>query len=206
MKSGIIILSELRGPVREHVLDIQRRFDPKLASSATPHVTITGSSGMGPISSEMTEDALRAALEPIARATEPMTLPFLRPMRFMQTNVVVLPLDPNGPIRALHERIKSSGLLFEQPRFTFTPHVTLSFFRELTADDARALLASRVDEPVTIDHIAAYRTVDITNSKKILELSLEAKVTRASAVESPSVLSASRKVSNPLNRGVRKHD
>jgi len=197
MKSGIIILSELRGPVRDHVLDIQRRFDPKLAATATPHVTITGSSGMGPISSEMTEDALRAALEPIARATEPMTLPFLRPMRFMQTNVVVLPLDPNGPIRALHERIKLSGLLFEQPRFTFTPHVTLSFFRELTPDDARALLALRVEEPVTIDHIAAYRTVDITNSKKILELSLGARTALSSTAESPtvlSVLSASRKV------------
>lgn len=206
MKSGIIILSELRGTVRERVLDIQRRFDPKLAATATPHVTITGSSGMGPISSEMTEDALRTALEPIARETEPMTLPFLRPMRFMQTNVVVLPLDPNGPIRALHERIKSSGLLFERPRFTFTPHVTLSFFRELTLDDARDLLALRVDEPVTIDHIAAYRTVDITNSKKILELALGAKTAQSSTVESPSVLSASRKVSKPLNRGVRKSD
>ena len=136
MKSGIIILTELRGAVRARVLEIQRRFDPKLAATAAPHVTITGSSGTGPISSEMTEDELRAALEPIARETEPMTLPFLRPMRFMQTNVVVLPLDPNGPIRALHERIKSSGLRFAQPRFTFTPHVTLSFFRELTADDA----------------------------------------------------------------------
>jgi 2'-5' RNA ligase len=154
----------------------------------------------------MTEDALRAALEPIARATEPMTLPFLRPMRFMQTNVVVLPLDPNGPVRALHERIKSSGLLFEQPRFTFTPHVTLSFFRELTPDDARALLALRVDEPVTIDHIAAYRTVDITNSKKILELSLGARTAASATAESPTVLSASRKVSKPLNRAVRKHD
>jgi len=172
MKSGIIILSELRGAVRERVLEIQHRFDPKLATTATPHVTITGSSGTGPISGTMTRDELRSALEPIARATEPMTLPFLRPMRFMQSNVVVLPLDPNGPIRALHERIKTSGLLFAQPRFTFTPHVTLSFFRELTPDDASALLALRVDEPVTIDHIAAYRTVDITNSKKLLELSL----------------------------------
>jgi 2'-5' RNA ligase len=172
VKSGIIILSELRGPLRELVLDIQRRFDPKLAAGVPPHVTITGSSGMGPISTHTTQDELRSALEPVARETEPMTLRFKRPIRFMQTNVVVLPLDPNGPIRALHERIKTSGLVFEHPRFTFTPHVTLSFFRELTPDDARALLAVRVDEPVTIDHISAHRTVDITNSKKLLELPL----------------------------------
>ena len=168
----------------------------KLAATAAPHVTITGSSGTGPISSEMSVDALRSALEPIARGTEPMTLPFLRPMRFMQTNVVVLPLDPNGPIRALHERIKSSGLFFEQPRFTFTPHVTLSFFRELSANDARALLALHIDEPVAIDHIAAYRTVDITNSKKLLELPLGVRAAQSSAD----------KVSKPLHRGVRKPD
>jgi 2'-5' RNA ligase len=172
MKSGIIILSELRGDVRERVLEIQRRFDPKLAAGVPPHVTITGSSGIGPISTHTKPADLRRALEPIARQTEPMTLTFRRPMRFMQTNVVVLPLDPNGPLRALHERIKNSGLLYEQPRFTFTPHVTLSFFRELTPADHRALLALRLDEPVTIDHISAHRTVDIVNSKKLLELSL----------------------------------
>lgn len=172
MKSGIIILSEVRGPLRERILDIQRRFDPKLANGVPPHVTITGSSGIGPIATDTSLERLRAALEPVARQTEPMSLPFKRPMRFMQTNVVVLPLDPNGLLRALHERIKSSGLTYEQPRFTFTPHVTLSFFRELSAEDERALLAIRITEPVLVDHISAHRTIDITNTTKLLELPL----------------------------------
>ena len=174
MKSGIIILSEIRGPLRERILEIQRHFDPKLANGVAPHVTLTGSSGIGPISTHTTDAQLRAALEPIARATEPMTLQLGRPMRFMQTNVVVLPLDPNGPIRALHERIKSSGLVYERPRFTFTPHVTLSFFRELSPTDVHALLALRVDEPVIVDHISAHRTVDIVNTKKLMEFPLGA--------------------------------
>src|SRR5262245_59060613 len=118
--------------MRERILAIQRRFDPKLAAGVAPHLTLSGSSGMGPIPTSTTTEELRAALEPIARDTAPLTLTFLPPIRFMQTNVVVLPLDPNGPVRALHERIKRSGLRYEQPRFTFTPHVTLSFFRELT--------------------------------------------------------------------------
>ena len=172
MKSGIIILSELRGPLRDRILDIQRRFDPRLAKGVPPHVTITGSSGIGPIATDTPPAKLRAALEPIARETQPMTLSFQRPMRFMQTNVVVLPLDPNGPLRALHERIMNSGLTYEQPRFTFTPHVTLSFFRELSFADEREILRVHVDEPVTIDHISAHRTVDITNTTKLLELDL----------------------------------
>jgi 2'-5' RNA ligase len=173
VKSGIVILSELQGELRERILDIQRRFDPRLAAGVPPHLTLTGSSGMGPIPTETSVEQLRLALEPVARETSPMTLQFLRPHRFMQTNVVVLPLDPNGPVRALHERIKTSGLTYEQPRFTFTPHVTLSFFRELSAAEARELLSLRVTDPVHIDRISAHRTTNIVNSTKLIELLLE---------------------------------
>lgn len=178
MKSGIVILAELQGIVRERVHEIQRRFDPKLAAGLPPHVTITGSSGMGPISTRTSTDELRRALEPIAGETKPMSLAFGSPMRFMQTNVVVLPMDPHGPLRELHDRIKASGLTFERPRFTFTPHVTLSFFRELSPEELRSLLALRIPEPVTIDRIAAHRTVGIVNSKKLLELRLGSRAGR----------------------------
>lgn len=172
MKSGIIILSEIQGAARERILEIQRRFDPKLAAGVPPHLTLSGSSGMGPITTSTPIKALRVALEPVARETAPLTLSFQKPIRFMQTNVVVLPLDPNGPVRALHERIKSSGLTYEQPKFTFTPHVTLSFFRELSPADVEALLAVRVPDRLRIDTIAVYRTVDILDSKKLFELPL----------------------------------
>ena len=172
MKPGIVILSELHGDLREKILDIQRRFDPKLAAGIPPHLTLTGSSGMGPIPPKTSVEELRTALEPVARDTAPMTLSFLPPMRFMQTNIVVLPLDPNGPIRALHERILRSGLKYEQPRFTFTPHVTLSFFRTLERDEVKELLALRVQDPITVDRISAHRTVNTINTEKVLELAL----------------------------------
>lgn len=176
MKSGIVILTELRGPVRERVLEIQHRFDPKLAAGVAPHLTLAGSSGMGPIAPGIPLDELRRRLEPIARETRPMTLHLLRPIKFMQRDVVVLPLDPHGPLRALHERIKRSGLRYEEPRHAFTPHVTLSFFRELSQDALRQLLGVRVREPVVVDHIQVHRTVDITNTEKLFELPLAGSV------------------------------
>ena len=172
MKAGIIILSELQGALRARVLDIQERYDPKLAASLPPHLTLTGSSGMGPIPAGTSVAELRKALEPIARDTAPMTLPFLKPMRFMQTNIVVLPLDPNGAIRALHDRIKSSGLRYEQPRFTFTPHVTLSFFPALEPDSLRELMRLRIDDQVVLTRIAAYQTTGGIGTRKLLELEL----------------------------------
>lgn len=172
MKPGIIVMSELRGELAARVLEIQRRVDPRMAAELPPHVTITGSSGMGPIAPDVSDETLRAALEPVVAATTPFTVRLQPPMRFMQSTVVVMQIDPNGPIRALHERVKLSGVQYETARFTFTPHLTLSFYPELARDTLRDLLRFRIDEPVPIDSIQAYRAIDLTRTKKILDLPL----------------------------------
>lgn len=172
MKPGIIVMSELRGALADRVREIQQRFDPRMAAELPPHITITGSSGMGPIAPSTTDDELRRALERVAADTPPFDVRLQPPMRFMQSEVVVMPVDPNGPVRALHERIKLSGLAYEQPRFTFTPHLTLSFYPELSREKLRDLVRFRVDEPVTIDSIQAYRALDLTRTTKVLDLPL----------------------------------
>jgi 2'-5' RNA ligase len=172
VKSGIIILATLTGAVRDRVREVQQRYDPKLASLVTPHLTITGSSGMGPISTRTSVDELRARLEPITSTTPPMSLPLGPPERFPQTNVIALPLDPHGPLRVLHDRIKGSGLLYEQPRFPFTPHITLSLFPELAPAKLRKLLAVRITEPVQIAAIECWQTLDIIETTRLLELPL----------------------------------
>jgi 2'-5' RNA ligase len=172
VKPGIIVMSELRGEIAERVLEIQRRVDPRMAAELPPHVTITGSSGMGPISPDVSDEALRDALVPVAAATEAFSVRLQPPMRFMQSTVVVMPIDPNGPIRALHERVKLSGVQYEAARFTFTPHLTLSFYPELSRDALRELLRVRFDEPLPIDSIQAYRAIDLTRTRKVLDLAL----------------------------------
>jgi 2'-5' RNA ligase len=127
---------------------------------------------MGPMSPAISDASLRAALEPVAAETASFTVTLQPPMRFMQSTVVVMTIDPNGPIRALHERIKSAGLSYEAPRFTFTPHVTLSFYPELPRDRLAELLRVRIDDVVTVDSIQAYRAVSLTRTQKVLDLPL----------------------------------
>jgi 2'-5' RNA ligase len=170
VKPGIIVMSELHGAVADQLRDIQQRYDPRMAAELPPHITITGSSGMGPFPPETTDAQLRVALEKVAADTHPFSVLLQPPERFMQSTVVVMTIDPNGPIRALHERIKSSGLPFEQPRFTFTPHVTLSFYPELARERLRDLLRLRITEPVVVKSIQAYRAIDLTRTKKVLDL------------------------------------
>jgi 2'-5' RNA ligase len=170
LKLGIVVMFELTGSLGDRLRQLHARFDPRMAVELPPHITITGSSGMGPISPEVTDEELRVALQPVALETAPFLVRLEPPIRFMQSTVVVMTIDPNGPIRALHERIKRSGLPFEPPRFTFTPHLTLSFYPELNRERLRDLLRFRVDEPVLVDAMQAYRAVDLTRTKRVLHL------------------------------------
>jgi len=170
--NGIFIVSELTGDVRERVHAIQRVYDHKLAKGTPPHITLAGSSGVGPLPVETSADQIRELLEPIVRDTPPITVRFERPHRYMTTDIVVLPVDPHGPIRTLHERIASSGLRFERSRHRFSPHCTLSFYRTLTPANERKLMAVRVEEWAVITRLQFYLTLDLVSSRKVVELQL----------------------------------
>jgi 2'-5' RNA ligase len=169
---GIFVLAELPGVVGEQVRAVQEQFDPKLARLTPPHVTIIGSSGVGAIPTDTPVARIRAVLEPIAAETPPLTLQFGAPMRFMQTDIISLPLDPHGPLRTLHERIATSGLPFKPSRFLFTPHCTLSFYRTLTRETERALLAVRVPTPVTVRRLQVYLTRDPQPARRLFDVEL----------------------------------
>ena len=169
---GFFLISELSGTARDIVRAAQEKIDRRLANTSVPHITITGSSGVGPIPLDTPVEELEAALRPITDTTAPIVARLGPPMRFMQTDIIVLPLDPHGPLRTLHERIATSGLPFQRARFPFTPHATLSFYVTLDSAQRRELLGVRVDEPVLIDRVQCYRTVDPLPARRVLELAL----------------------------------
>ena len=98
---------------------------------------------------------------------------FERPHRFMQTDIIVLPLDPHGPLRTLHERVATSGLPFERARFQFSPHATLSFYPRMTPEMLKRLLALRFEDEVVITGLQFYSTPHPQPSRRVLELRLE---------------------------------
>ena len=158
MKSGLFVLVPILGAAGDRITELQREFDPRLAALGPPHLTLAGSSGMGPIHADTPRERVAEVLEAAARETAPMSLPLGPAMRFMQSDVIVLPLDPHGPLRVLHDRIKGAGLPFARPRFAFTPHVTLSFYREQPRDRLRQLLSTRITEPAEIRILQLYHT------------------------------------------------
>jgi 2'-5' RNA ligase superfamily protein len=166
------MIAELEGEAADRIREINEKYDPRLARYKAPHLTITGSSGAGPLPASVTTAELWEKLAPIASDTAPLVLRFGPPMRFMQTEIVVLPLDPHGPLRVFHDRVASSGLPFQRARFTFSPHCTLSLYPTLSREVARELLAIRVTAPVVINRVTMYQTLDPQPSRKLLELQL----------------------------------
>jgi 2'-5' RNA ligase len=170
--NGIFILAELPPAIGDRIRAINERYDPKLSRYKPPHITLAGSSGVGPIAPSVSVEEMRKKLEPITLDTPPIALAFQPAQRFMQTNIIVLPVDAYGPLRILHDRIATSGLNFTRARYTFSPHVTLSLYRSLNADATRELLKTRIPEPFVISAIQLYHTRDPQPSRKLLELAL----------------------------------
>jgi len=170
--NGIFILAELPEEIGERIRAINERYDQKLARYKPPHITLTGSSGAGPIPPSIDIEELRSKVQPITDSTAPITLSFGLPHRFMQSDIIVLPIDPHGPIRVLHDRLVTSGLPFTRARYTFSPHTTLSLYPSLDPQSIRELLQTRMPEPFVISAIQLYHTRDPQPSRKLLELPL----------------------------------
>ena len=170
--NGIFILAELPGEIGERVRALNERYDPKLARYKPPHITLAGSSGVGPIPPQTDVEEMRRKIEPIAADTAPITLSFQPAQRFMHTDIIVLPIDPHGAIRVLHDRLVTSGLPFTRARYTFSPHCTLSLYPSLDPQSIRELLSTRMPEPFVISAIQLYHTRDPQPSRKLLELPL----------------------------------
>lgn len=172
-QNGLFIIAEIAGAAGKIIREINAKYDARLARYKPPHVTITGSSGAGPLSPSVTKSELWDKLAPITSSTAVLSLDAGAPIRFMQSEIIVLPLSPHGPLRVLHDRIATCGLPFDRARFTFSPHCTLSLYPTLTKETERELLAIRVRAPIVVDSIIVYQTLDPQPAKKILELPLE---------------------------------
>lgn len=170
--NGIFITAELPRAVATRIRAVQQRFDPRLARELPPHVTLIGSSGAGPIRPDSTVEQLQASILPLTAACDPIEIVFQPPMRFIGREIVALPIDPHGPVRALHEALKTSGMSYQVARWPFTPHCTLNYYATLTPESLRHLLAVREPERWTLRMLRVYHSRDNIPPKLLFDAPL----------------------------------
>jgi 2'-5' RNA ligase len=169
---GIFITTELEGELAQRIHALQLRFDPKMANHLPPHITLIGSSGAGPAPPDTPVAVLKERIAPVAAATAPIVLKFGPPERFVQREIVSMRLDPHGPLRTLHERLKGCGLAFAQSRYPFTPHCTLNMYPTLTPANLKAMLAVRETEPFTLRTLCVYHTKEPQKPRLLFRVAL----------------------------------
>lgn len=157
---GIFVLIPIEHEAGARLQAIRERHDPRLARMNAPHISLAGSSGVGPIDPNTPRAELARVLGGIAAATAPFAVAAELPHRFVDTDIVSFPLAARGPLRALHDRVATSGLRFLPTRFAFAPHATISYYPELTRARERELLRLRLSEPIRIEALEAYLTND----------------------------------------------
>jgi 2'-5' RNA ligase len=169
---GIFITTELEGELAKRIHALQLQFDPKMARFLPPHITLIGSSGAGPAPPDTPLAVLREKIIPACESTPRMTLQFGLPERFVQREIVSLRLDPHGPLRALHEKLKGCGIPFAPSRYPFTPHCTLNLYPTLTQANLKKMLAVRETEPFIVHTIRVYHTKEPQRPKLLFSASL----------------------------------
>lgn len=153
------VVLDIPSPFAERVLAIRERQRDRFRFSLPAEVTVSGSSGTGPLAPDLDLDRVRAVLDRIAADTAPIRASFGPVRRFPNSDTFYLSFVDERPFRALHERIASSGLRFQQTAFPFGPHCTLRT-RPATVTEGDALVSERVDGAFTLDTLSLYDLAD----------------------------------------------
>lgn len=172
MADGIFIVADLFGPEADRIAALQQELDPKFARMFRPHVTLTGSSGAGVLPQSTTAAELTEVLTRVCDTLAPLDFVFGAPERFPATNIIMLPLPVHGPVRWLHDRIAHCGLPFAAPKFAFTPHCTVHFFRTMTDETWQRARRFRVRAPIRVERLQAYATRDPQPAALVCEVLL----------------------------------
>ncbi len=151
------VVLDLPEPVAGQVMAIRRKNLDAFRAALPAEITVAGSGGVGCFAEDEDPDRAWQILADIAASTPPIHASFGEVMRFPNTDLFVLRLIDEEPIRAFHERIAGSGIRFDSSRFPYTPHGTLRGRSPVTDDDVEALFTERISDRFTLDRLSVYR-------------------------------------------------
>lgn len=118
------VVLDLPADVAGEVLSLRRRLD-FFFEKIPAEITITGSSGVGPVSQDQDVPDFIESLERIAADTAPLEVHFKAVNTFPNSGVFFLEPSDRSPFRKLHERLLNSGLRFQSCPFPYFAHCTI---------------------------------------------------------------------------------
>ncbi|HEX6799173.1 MAG TPA: 2'-5' RNA ligase family protein [Ktedonobacterales bacterium] len=152
---AIVIFPDLPTPTLDAIQAVRRDYDP-LAEVIPPHLTL-----VFPFTSSLPAQLLEPHMTHIARSVGPFKLELAEVTGSENEYLFLNVKRGNDELIALHDRLYTGPLSqHSDPRFTYTPHLTVGRIADRTAfaaalDDARARLPHIFG--TTVRAISAYR-------------------------------------------------
>ena len=134
------IVLDLPESIADEVLAIRKRLD-FFFESIPAEITLTGSSGVGPISQEQDVDVFIKTLEQIAGSTEPIQAHFKGINTFPGSGVYFLEPSDQPPFKSLHQQFVESGLKFRSCPFPYFAHCTIKNDHERTFQNPESIFS-----------------------------------------------------------------
>src|SRR5579883_601290 len=131
------ICLDIPEPQAQWILDIRKQQKDEFRAALPAEITVAGSSGVGVIKADQKPESV---------------------IRFPRTDIFVLTLEDEAPLRSLHQRIITSAISFETNRFPFQPHCTLHSRSPVSPEDAAHLLSLSPSDlgSFTLDTLSVY--------------------------------------------------
>ena len=143
-------------PFAQFIKDVRVHYRDEFRAALPIEITVAGSSGIGVFERMQGEKVVFTMLDTIAKETSPIETSFRKVVRFPGTDIFVFLLTNTTSLQALHERIATSGILFNPSPFPFTAHCTLQSRSPITEAEAEELLSLQIPGHFLLDTISVY--------------------------------------------------
>ncbi len=154
-KDTYIVLN-LNEPLSNEIINIRKRFD-SVRASLPAEITISGSSGVGVVSASQNSEEFLDQLKSISRTIQPFYFSFGEVIRFPNTNIFVFSISERDIFNEIHNKIVSSTIKFEESRFPFFPHCTISSKSDITESEVDKILNLKIPGKHKIDSLSVYQ-------------------------------------------------
>jgi 2'-5' RNA ligase len=135
---------------------IRAELGDDFQASMPAEITVTGSSGVGPIAQDQDPNEFFKIINEIAADTPPITVSFDKVHRFPDTDIVVMKLEDETLVRALHQRFVDSGIKFQHSDFAYEPHCTLRSKSPLSDQEMEELSGLKVEGDFILQTLSVY--------------------------------------------------
>lgn len=134
------IVLDLPADVAQQVLSIRKHFD-FFFETIPAEITLTGSSGVGPVSQGQDVQVFVETLERVAANTAPIETHFKGVRTFPNSGVYFLEPSDQTPFRALHRQLADSRLSFRPCQFPYFAHCTIKNDHKRTVQQPESILS-----------------------------------------------------------------